>query len=505
MNREIVRKRPTFHTTRRRALLYPILVGLGLMLVSAWLFLGFQRGQIKTPFQPTPTPTRIAKSYIEEAQVYFSMGKLDDPSNNITITPVMQLPTSVDGTPQPSPTPIPAINDAIEAYQAALTLDPKNASAWAELARIQAYSSNMLRNDTERLARLEDSMKSADKAIALAPDDSTIRAIRAFVLDWYSSNPLLTSEQSQNLLSQAYSEAVRAFQLDPNNALALAYYAEILTDQQKWTQAGKYAEQAAKLDDNSMDTHRVYGYTLESVGAYNAAIQQYQKAAEINPNLTFLYILIGRLYREGIKNPDRALEYFDRAAAINAQLGVQNPLPYIEIARTYTQQGQFFVAARNAEKALAFDSTNAPTYGQLGLIFIKARNYEGALTLLKCAVVGCAAKENEMGKTDVTGVPLTNKTVAYYYVEYGTVLAFLSRLPNEDYCQDARQVLQQVRDKYPDDPILMGIVQDSEGICNRLEGGARPAVPTAPSQASGTPGPSPTPPARLPSTPTPGY
>jgi tetratricopeptide (TPR) repeat protein len=505
MNREIVGKGPTFRNTRRRALLYPILGGLGLVLVTAWLFLGFQRGQIKTPFQPTPTPTRIAKSYIEEAQVYFSMGKLDDPSNNITITPIIQLPTSVDGTPQPSPTPIPAINDAIEAYQAALVLDPKDASAWAELARIQAYSSNMLRNDTERLARLQDSMKSADKAIELAPDDSTIRAIRAFVLDWYSSNPLLTNEQSQNLLSQAYSEAVRAYQLDPNNALALAYYAEILTDQQKWTQAEKYAEQAAKLDDNSMDTHRVYGYTLESVGAYNSAIQQYQKAADINPNLTFLYILIGRLYREGIKNPDRALEYFDRAAAINAQLGVQNPLPYIEIARTYTQQGQFFVAARNAEKALAFDSTNAPTYGQLGLIYIKARNYEGALTLLKCAVAGCTAKENEMGKTDVVGVALTNKTVAYYYVEYGTVLAFLSRLPNEDYCPDARQVLQQVRDKYPDDPILMGIVQDSEGICSRLEGGAPPVIPTSPSQGSGTPGPGSIPPAKSPSTPTPSY
>jgi tetratricopeptide (TPR) repeat protein len=493
MHRDLVGKRPTFRNTPRRALLYPILIGLGLVLVSAWLFMGFQRGQIKTPFQPTPTSTRTAQSYILEAQTYFETGKLDDPSNNIVITPIAQLPTSVDGTPLPSPTPIPAVNDAIESYQAALKLDPTNASAWAELARIQAYSSSMLRNDTERLARLEDAMKSADKSIELAPDDSRIRAIRAFVLDWYSSNPLLTPEQSQDLLGQAYSEAVRAYQLDPNNALALAYYAEILTDQQKWTQAEKYAAQAVNLDDNSMDTHRVYGYTLESVGAYNSAIQEYQKAADINPNMTFLYILIGRLYREGIKNPDRALEYFDKAASINAGLGVQNPLPYIEIARTYTQQGQFFVAARNAEKALSFDPINASTYGQLGLIFIKARNYEGALSLLKCSVAGCTADENDMGKTAVEGLPLTNKTVAYYYVEYGTVLAFLSRLPNEDKCPDARQVLQQVRDKYPDDPILMGIVQDSEGICNRLEGNAPAASPTTQIQGTSTPKPASTP------------
>jgi alpha-tubulin suppressor-like RCC1 family protein len=62
----------------------------------------------------------------------------------------------------------------------------------------------------------------------------------------------------------------------------------------------------------------------------------------------------------------RPLEYFDRAAKINQALGVQNPLPYVEIARTYTQIGQFFAASINAEKALKLDPTSANTYGQLG-------------------------------------------------------------------------------------------------------------------------------------------
>lgn len=234
-----------------------------------------------------------------------------------------------------------------------------------------------------------------------------------------------------------------------------------------------------------MDTHRVYGYVLETLGQYNSAIQQYQRAAEITPNLTFLYIRIGQNFREGIKNSDRALEYFDRAARINEQLGVQNPLPYIEIAKTYTQEGQFFVASVNAQKALDFDSTNAQTYGQLGIIFIRARNYEGALPLLRCAVVGCTAEQNEMGGVAVEGLPLSNLSVAYYYVEYGTVLAFLSR-PNENFCSEARPVLEEVRAKYPDDTILVSIVEDSEGICNRLEG-SRVSTNTP------APGPTPTP------------
>jgi len=55
----------------------------------------------------------------------------------------------------------------------------------------------MLRNDADRKARLEDALNSADQAVALAPDESTNHAIRAFVLDWYAYNSLLTAEQSR--------------------------------------------------------------------------------------------------------------------------------------------------------------------------------------------------------------------------------------------------------------------------------------------------------------------
>jgi tetratricopeptide (TPR) repeat protein len=241
------------------------------------------------------------------------------------------------------------------------------------------------------------------------------------------------------------------------------------------------------LNGALMDTHRVYAYVLETLGKYNSAIQQYQEAARINPNMTFLYVRIGQNFREGIRNPDRALDYFDRAAKINQTLGVQNPLPYIEIARTYTQIGQFFAASINAEKALELDPSSAQTYGQLGIIFRRARNYEGAMSLLQCAVVGCTAAENEMGKVDVQGLPLTSLTVAYYYVEYGTNLAFLSR-PNENYCPQARQVLAQVRLAYPDDVTLIGIADDSEGICKRLDAGQAP-VPTITPMPTETPPP----------------
>jgi len=463
MERDLVGKRPNFRPVKSSSNVYRIMLWLGLILAGLYLLLGVQRGQVEPLFMPTPTPTRMATSYILEAQAYFQAGKLDDPD---------------------PPKPAPPNPDAIDTYKKALEIDPGNAQTWAEMARIQTYSINMLSSDTERRARLAEALESINKAVELNPDDSTIHAVRAFVLDWNAS--YVSGDESANLLKEAEGEAVRAYQLDPQNALALSFYAEVLLDQLKWLQAEQYAAQAIALDPNSMDAHRVYATVLESLGQYNSAIKEYLQASTINPNLTFLYVYVGRNFLR-LRLYDRALEYYAKAADINAQLGVKNPIPNLEIAKTYTQQGEFFIAAINAEKALSYDPTNPSTYGQLGIIYVKSRNYEGALSALRCAVRGCSADDNEVAKNlvdkdllassvAVEGLPLTNLTVAYYYVEYGTVLAFLSR-PTQNNCPEAFDILGQVRAQFSNDPILMEIVADSEGICARVGSGALPTEP----------------------------
>jgi tetratricopeptide (TPR) repeat protein len=450
MNRKLIGKKPTFRPQRGWNF-YRLMLWVSLILAGIWVLLSFDRGQLVSPLEPTPTPTRMPESFFQEAQAYFDAGKLDDPSN------------------EAEDSGLPKINDAIEAYQAALIGDPNNASAWRNLARIQAYSSSMLGSDGERLARLEEALDSATRAVELSPDESSSHAIRAFVLDWLASNPLVSKDRTKELLNEAELAATRSLQLDSQNPLALAFYAEVLADQQKWLQAEKFATQAVELGPELMDTHRVRGFVMETLAQYNEAIKEYLEAARIAPNMTFLYLRIGANYREGIKREDQALEYFDKAARINEQLGVQNPLPYIEIARTYTQEGQFFAASINAKKALELDRFNANTYGQLGMIYRRARNYEGAMPLLQCAVIGCTAAQNEIGQVDVQGLPLSSPTVAYYYVEYGTNLAFLSR-PSENYCDQALPILAQVKQAASEwnDPFLIAIAEDSEGICRRV-------------------------------------
>lgn len=431
--------RLTFNPSRPQFNFYRLMLLLTLILGGLWLLWQVEQGAVQPLSLVTPTATRTANSYVEEARALFEAGKLLSGPNE---------------------------TDALEAYQEALRLRPDDAELWAELARAQTYSSALLSTDEASRARLEEARESIRQAVELAPQNSNARAIHALVLDWLATNALSTAEQREELLALARQEAQLSLDQDPGNSLALTYFAEVLLDQQNWLQAQQYIEQAIAQNPDVMDTRRVYATVLESLGQYRDSITWYERAAELAPNLTFLYIRIGITYRElGVF--DQALEFFAQAASINQQIGVQDPTPYIGIAKTYIQQGEFFSAALNAEKALEFDPTNANTYGQLGIIYIKSRNFEGAMPVLQCAVEGCSAEENEIGGVDVRGQPLTSSTLEYY-LRYGSVLAALSR-EGQNYCPRALEVMDQVIDRFPEDATSISVVQENRLICSSIQ------------------------------------
>ena len=136
--------------------------------------------------------------------------------------------------------------------------------------------------------------------------------------------------------------------------------------------------------------------------------------------------------------------------------------------------GEFFTAGLNAQKALRFDPTNPITYGQLGDIYRRARNYESAAMVLECVVDGCTQDraqqildELELA-IDVPGpvekLALTNDEAGWFYAMYGSTLAALSR-PTANRCPEALEVMSQVRSTFPENGLLMGIVDENEAIC----------------------------------------
>jgi tetratricopeptide (TPR) repeat protein len=400
-------------------------------------------------FLPTPTATRNSYSHALEGKALFSAGDL---------------------------------GKATEAYQFAVELDPENARLRAELARVLIYFSELKPSYSERLDTLLEARAAADLAVELDPDDSFAHAVRALAYDWLAA---ADEVNRQGYLTEASSAAEFARFLASDDAFALAVYAEVQVDLQKYAQAAQYAELAADTVDSqseyAVDVYRIYGTVLESLGAYNSAIEQYMRAAEAAPNLTFLYIRIGVNYRR-LNKATEALTFFNKAAEMNSQLKIQDPIPYLAIARTYLQMGEFFISALNVERALAFNPANPDIYGLLGVVFYKARNYESSISVLKCAVDGCSPEESVEVLCDfvflcgsdplaegignqVQGLDLNSESLVYYYT-YGSALAYYSGSEGYEFaCDDAERIFSQLMaSQYGSDPIVSAIVAEGRAI-----------------------------------------
>jgi len=421
-----------------------------LILAGIWLIRSVQQGDVKPLFLPTATPTRFAASYTLEGDANFTAGQL---------------------------------NAAIEAYKEATVVDPNNAEVWAQLSRVQTYSTALIVQREDLLARLDEAIASAEKAIEVNPDSSGAHAVYAFALNWKASYTA-DDREKQSLLQDSEQQAVRAIQLDNSNVLAQAFYAEVLVDQQKWTQAQQVIEQALAADPSLMDVHRVNAYVLESLGEYALAIESYDKAIAISPNLTFLYLRAGAGYRRlAFESPndevqrqlfEKSLEYFAQTARINSQLGVKDPAPYISIAKTYSQMGEFFIAIRNIQKAIEFEPANPVLYGELGVLYHKNRNYETGILALGCAINGCSGTASCDGRggcgpndveAEVKPVGLDGSTV-YYYDVYASELAALST-PKNNKCPQALEIASIVeRSEYISDPNIAADMAVVRTICS---------------------------------------
>ena len=447
------------------------------ILGGIWLIRSVQQGDVKPLFLPTPTPTRFATSYTLEGDANFTAGQL---------------------------------NAAIEAYKEAATVDPTNAKVWAQLSRVQTYSTALLVQRAEQLARLDEAIASAEKAIEVNPDSSDAHSVYAFALNWKASY-ISDARERQGLLQDSEQQAVRAIQLDNTNVLAQAFYAEILVDQQKWTQAQQVIDQALVADPTLMDVHRVHAYVLESLGEYALAIEAYDKAIAIAPNMTFLYLRAGAGYRrlafESANDEvqrqlfEKSLEYFAQTARINSQLGVKDPAPYISIAKTYSQMGEFFIAIRNIQKAIEFEPANAVLYGELGVLYHKNRNYETGILALGCAINGCTGPESCDGRggcgpndveAEVKPLALDGSTV-YYYDILASELAALST-PKNNKCPQALEVAAIIENsEYISDPNIATDMAVVRTICSFSPETTNTGSEPTPTAESATPEVTPTP------------
>lgn len=368
-------------------------------------------------FIPTPTPTRAPESFVTDAENLLGQGKI--------------LP-------------------AIAAYQQAVEADPKNPANYVALARLQIYTGSY-----------QKAIVNAENALLLNVNNSMALALRGWAKGFVGD------------YLDGISSLKDAIKMDPNNASAYAYMAEVIALQ---TQAGEdtlgsleqaieASRMAQQLGPNLMETHRARGIVLEMTSNYEEAAREFEAAIAINTNIADLHLALGRNYRS-LEQYEKAVEEFNRANALNPS----DPLPLTYISRTYAAVGEYAKAIQFGEQAIKASPEDAFLYGNLGTMYYRNREYPKAITNLRLAVRGGKTEEG----TEVKGLPLNYGRVAEYYYMYGLALA------RQSDCNEAVQISNMLIQAVPNDENSVYNAQEMVNICKDVVGKIPTLAPNAP-------------------------
>ncbi len=304
----------------------PVFMGVLVFLLSILVgYVDIEIPSVVEQFGPTPTPTRPAVLYIADGDTYFAEGKL---------------------------------NQAITAYEQAIQLDPDNDISYIRQSRLLVYT-----RDTAK------AVERAEQAVLLNPNSAENMAYYCRALDWEAR------------YDDAYNACECAIELDPNYAEGYAFLSEIYADQALWVLARNTAEQALEVNFQSMDAQHNMGYALEVQGRYDEAIEFYENAITVAPNLAPLYVDAGRSYY-WIGDFENAADRYKKAIKLNPT----DAEAYDRLGWTYYTDGDYTRALDALEQGAGVDPTYYRAWGHIGMLYYTRQNFETAVEILPKAI-----------------------------------------------------------------------------------------------------------------------
>ncbi len=405
----------------------PLRILVLLILVAGAMYINYAVVPSTPPlFVDTKTPTRSPESFLKNANDLAAQGKTDE---------------------------------AIQAYQDAIKADPRNPNTYVSLARLQVMYGD-LKGATENV----------QNALYINSNHALAHAVNGWIMG--KSGKYIEAEAEIN----------SALKIDPNSALAYAYLAEVYkdmidngkSDYNTIDKASTASKQAVDLDPNQLDVHWARGMVLEVTGNNQEAINEYQAAITINPNLADLYIAIARNYRVYPKdqpNYGEAIKSLNHAISLRPDIAE----PYAEQARTYLTVGDWANGIQMAKLAAERSPEDPLMHGLLGTLYFRSQDFQSAADEFQLAVRGGMTSKGAVVKP----IPADGQyTFVVYYARYGIALANLGK------CTDSLQLAQQLLQSAPDDETAKMNAQVMQDTCmNVLKG--TPSGTTTPTAKAG--------------------
>ncbi len=161
---------------------------------------------------------------------------------------------------------------ALADFEKAISLDPGYAAAYGQRARVLDYLAIFIAKWQERASLQQEALKSAQRAVALAPESGAVRAELAQVLAFGMLN-----------FRAALPEWEKALALEPGSARVQSAIAGFYSAIGRSERAISMARRVAELDPQNFQSHITLGIVLEDARRFEEALLAMQHAELLNP------------------------------------------------------------------------------------------------------------------------------------------------------------------------------------------------------------------------------
>ncbi len=274
-----------------------------------------------------------------------------------------QLAASVAslGAPPPTPTPRPS-QRAANATQ--LIIDNDLLAAEAELALAVAERPRSIAYLYEH-GRLLIELERYDEALELGVEitDLDARDERGFALQ-----AAALAWQGQAAL--AIPIALSGLELNPRFTPLHAVLTRAYVNSARWTDALETGERGLSVNPDDAALLRAYAYALQSVGAYNEAINHLQRAIELRPTYLPTQLELAGLFLARDENSS-AIDLYNRVLSIDPR----HARGLLRLCLAYRKVGEFARALGFCKDSVENNPSDAAAQFQLGLLHYRERQF----------------------------------------------------------------------------------------------------------------------------------
>jgi tetratricopeptide (TPR) repeat protein len=265
--------------------------------------------------------------------------------------------------------------EALAAYDKALTLDPDNANLYVGRG-----------NALGDMGRAEEALAAYDKAVTLNPDKA------------FAYNARGNTLREMGRFEEALATLNKALTFDPDDTYAHMSRGIVLSDMGRAEEALAAYDKALTLDPDDAWAHRARGQTLRFMGRFEEALAADDKALTLAPDDTYVH----RGWAQALRFMGRfeeALAALDKALT----LAPYEAFTYIDRGRILGSIGRFEEALAANDKALALNPSLSWAYGNRGNMLMALGRYEEATKAYDKAI---ALSQEDSGLHENKGILL---------------------------------------------------------------------------------------------------